>query len=607
MTTTKSYHPFFLKIILILTLVCSTASFAQESDSTNIYKKIRDAAYKRTLTTWIYHAIFVDPAPKEYPKEPEAPEKNVNPYLQHKDQIIRNINITVYNPFGHKVEDTILRLDNFLENVANKVHITTRKWIITNRLLFKNNDTLNALALSETERLLREASFINDARISVIDTMNSDSVDVNVDVHDKWPISAPMLITPQSGNVRFRNQNLFGIGQQFEQYVGFKTPDVFDYSGYYNIANIDNTYISSQLSYLANSSNTAVAIAFDRPYYSPLAKWAGGIYAGHNWGHFTYQYDSIEKKATLNSVGYDIWAGKSFKLKKDKSLFSQSTNIISGLRYYSNVFVARPSFDIDTARNNANTYSAVGNIGFSIQQYYKDKFIYRFGSNEDVPEGLITQLIYGATKKEFDDIKYYAGFEIARAKKFKFGYLTSTFNYGIFFNEKITNDITTKLRLYYLANLVKIGRWYLREFVNLNLVYGENKPAGETITLNSDEMYGFNSGSLSGSMKGVASFEMVAYAPYNLIGFKFAPVLMTGVGMIGDKAHPIEDSPYYQAYSLGLMIRNENLVSSTFRISIGLYPFLSDGSNNVFLFNPVTSFTLRVRGFSMSRPEFVSY
>ena len=69
----------------------------------------------------------------------------------------------------------------------------------------------------------------------------------------------------------------------------------------------------------------------------------------------------------------------------------------------------------------------------------------------------------------------------------------------------------------------------------------------------------------------------------------------------------IEKSPLYQAYSFGIMIRNEHLVSSTFQISIGAYPFLPDGTNNVLLFNPLTSFTLRVRSFSMGRPEFISY
>ena len=75
---------------------------------------------------------------------------------------------------------------------------------------------------------------------------------------------------------------------------------------------------------------------------------------------------------------------------------------------------------------------------------------------------------------------------------------------------------------------------------------------------------------------------------------------------IGGGRH-LNNERTYQAYSIGIMTRNENLVSSTFQISFGIYPFLPNGDNNVFLFNPVTSFTLRVRGFSMGRPEFISY
>jgi hypothetical protein len=596
-------------VVLLVVFLSNAKAIAQKKDSTDIYLKIKDKAYKRNLTTLLYHAIFAEPQLKENTSEKVSIPKNVSPYLKQKDKIIRNINISVYNPFGHKVEDTTLRLDNFLENIANHLHITTRHWIIINRLLFKNNDTLNPLALSETERLLRLADFINDAKIYVVDTLNSNLVDINVEVHDKWPITAPSYLSAQDAHITFINQNLFGIGQQFEQYVGFKAPNVFDYSGMYSITNLDNTYISSQLSYKTTVDGTFIKLAFDRPYFSPLAKWAGGIDLNHNWGFYNYidSANSINKKLTLNNLGYDVWLGKSLKFKKDKTIFNQSTNIILGGRYFTNTFLARPDFNIDTSKSNYNTSAFIGNFGLSIQKYYKDKFIYRFGANEDVPEGLIIQGTYGISKMEFNTKRFYAGFEIARAKKISFGYITSTISTGIFFNKYIKNDVTTKFSLNYLGNLAKSRRWYFRQFVNYNIVHGENKTAGQTITINSNEMYGFNSNSLTGNTKMIINSETVAYAPYELIGFRFASVISAGFGIIGSKKTKIEKSPLYQAYSLGIMIRNEHLVSSTFQISVGLYPFLPDGTNNAFLFNPLTSFTLRVRTFSMGRPEFISY
>jgi len=585
-------------------------SFSQKQDSLTIYQKIKNVTDKSKITTWLYQAIFVDPKPKEYPSQPASKEeKIVNPYLKEENRIIRKINITVYDPFGHSITDTSSQKINFFQKISNRLHVTTRRWVIMNKLLFKRNDTLNALAVSETERLLRQSVFVNDARIFITEVVSCDSIDVNVIVQDKWPVAVPGVITDKTSSIRFRNQNLFGAGHQFEQYVGFTMPGVMDYSGYYNVANINHTYISSQLSYQTNKDGTGIGLSFDRPFFSPLAKWAGGASVSKLWKYYAFKdpTDGMEKRLPLNNSGYDIWLGKSFKINSKKKFFNQSTNIIVGERYYTNVFDKRPPFIMDVQKSNLNTATFIGNVGLSVQEFYKDKFIYRFGANEDVPQGLIVQFLYGGKKKEFSEIQYYTGVEIARAKHFKAGYFSATFSYGMFFNKFMSNDITTNYKLNYFSDLYRIGKWYLREFVNYNLVYGENKPATEKVTLTSDELYGFNSGTLTGNSKMVLNVETVAYAPYNLVGFRFAPVLLTGFGMIGDQQNKLMESNLYQAYSLGLMIRNENLLSSTFQISFGVYPFLPNGQNDVYKYNPVTSFTLRVRAFTVSKPSFISY
>jgi hypothetical protein len=105
----------------------------------------------------------------------------------------------------------------------------------------------------------------------------------------------------------------------------------------------------------------------------------------------------------------------------------------------------------------------------------------------------------------------------------------------------------------------------------------------------------------------VINSETVAYMPYNLAGFRMAPVFLAGLAMLGDPQHPLLQSRMYQGYSLGLMFRNENLLSSTFQFTFGFYPFLPDGQNDVFRYNPVGSFTLKVRGFYAPKPEFVGY
>ena len=154
---------------------------------------------------------------------------------------------------------------------------------------------------------------------------------------------------------------------------------------------------------------------------------------------------------------------------------------------------------------------------------------------------------------------------------------------------------------------MKKNRWLFRQFFNYNFIVLENKFSGETLTLNSDELYGFNHQTLIGTTKMLFNSETVAYAPYNILGFKFAPVFQIGMGMIGDHQISILNSRLYQGYTFGIMIRNENLLNSTFVFSVGMYPFFPDNGNYKFIYNPVTSFTLRVRPFIVSMPQFVTY
>ena len=124
---------------LLLTLfyiVFSGTTFAQKKDTTEIpdslrfYKKIKHFAYKYKFTSLAFDAVFVDPEPKEYPVQPTSKEKkNVNPYLKYQGRIIKEIKVTVLDPFGHNVNDTLEHNTNRLQRFSNKSHITTRRFV----------------------------------------------------------------------------------------------------------------------------------------------------------------------------------------------------------------------------------------------------------------------------------------------------------------------------------------------------------------------------------------------------------------------------------------------------------------------------------------------
>lgn len=585
---------------------------AQTKDTLAVYKKIKQIAYKHKATKLLYHAIFVEPGPRKYEKKPLSDNQKKNdPNLKYEGRIIREINITVYDPFGYNVNDTSKKEINPLQKLGNSYHVATRARIIRNLLLFKKNDKVEVLVINESERIIRSAGYINDARIYIKEINNSqDSVDILIAASDKWSLDAFVEVNTKGGDFTLREKNILGTGQRYSQYVAYNRSTNYQYSGNYRVGNIKNSFISSSLYYNTTKDKTYIGGSFDRPFYSALAKWAGGISGNKVWDTYikTDTLEKTEQKIRLDYTTTDVWMARNINPGTGKRINRKNINIVIAARYVDLHFQSRPSFSIDTAKVNLNSSFYLGSVGFSLRKYYKDQYIYRFGANEDVPEGLSIQYLYGILYKELKNPEYYAGFEVSRGKHFeKLGYLSGNIVYGTFYNNSVYMNSTLNGGVYYFSNLFERNRWYFRQFISYKFVYGFNKTPTETITLRSDEMYGFNSGTLKGNKKMVVNLETVSYAPYNLIGFRFAPLLLVAAGILENESVSLIKSRLYQAYAIGLLIRNENLLNASFEITYGIYPNLPDGNDHFYKFNPVTSFALKVRSFAISKPAIARY
>lgn len=159
----------------------------------------------------------------------------------------------------------------------------------------------------------------------------------------------------------------------------------------------------------------------------------------------------------------------------------------------------------------------------------------------------------------------------------------------------------------YFSNLSLEKRWYIRQFINSSFVKGFNKNPLENIALQRNELFGFNNNGETGTGKLTMNLSTVIYAPYNFIGFKFAPVLLIGLGMLETQQNKLFNSKIYQAYALGLLIRNESFLNSSFEISFGMYPNLPGMTKPVYRFNPVTTFTFRAMSFDLKKPAMVTF
>ena len=595
----------------MLAVFFATVTLSQHTDSTDVYSKLRRFANKRKITKLLFESVFKEKPINQFPAKDDVidyPGSSV--FAQHEGCIVRNIYIQVHDPFGLKnLNDTTLDL-NFFQRAVNRVHFTTRKWVIENKLLFQAGKPLVPLELSESERAIRYASYVNDAFIFVKETADKDSVDVFIEVIDKWAVTMPIDVqSTHQFSASFRNRNLCGVGQYFEQNADINFNGSNSYAGRYSIENIDHSYVSGSIFYRHGQTPTIVGIDLQRPSFSPLIRWAGGIYFEKQSDKV--QFNSLPSGETLNylvrSTYYDTWLVRRFRSANGKSLFSQSTGYSVGVRTFARDYQKRPpvSYDLGHAYFLHRGFLSMANI--YIQQFYKEKYIYRFGASEDVPVGLILQLTHGLLKWEQQSLKNYFSLNFRGAHHFQLGYFNNSITLACFFGNQSANEVVWRASVYFFSKLFYIKKWGIRQFFHFDFSKDANHNLSTRITLKSSDLYSIPMNNLEGYARTFLNLETVIYAPYDLVGFRFAPVILIGSGGIDINTKGWKHAGIYHALALGILFRNENLLNSTFQISAGYYPVLPDGSTNRFTMGPVTSFTLRVNGFSVLKPDFAEY
>lgn len=585
-------------------------------DTSNFYYKLEKKANKHDFTSWVYDVVFEDINPNDsiVPTEFKK-KKTVNPFLKYKGKIIRKIDIVVLDPFGYSVNDFYGKSPDYIEKLGNKYHITTKEKIIRNLLLFKPNETVEALELSESERLLRLSPYTFDARIYIQKTLakSSDSIDILVVTQDRWTATATSSFDVTTPDIILTDKNILGFGHQYDQGLAWNTTDqIITTSGRYSIFNIKKTFISAAAFYATTKDHNQVGIGIERLFFSPLTKWAGGLsLIKNNTVYKQYYYDpDITNKYTLNYNTLDFWAAKSFPLTQNKTatIDKRSSNFIIGTRYFKTDYFERPSFTIDTDEVNRYQSLYLASFGFSQRKYYRDRYLFRYGANEDIPQGNVFEIVVGALQKERAELQYYSGIKYGTGKHiYDFGYISFGAGYGTFYNAHYIGTGVVNIESFYFTDLIKKNRWYFRQFARFKLIEGIDRENYESLNINGSQMYGFSSNRLNAKSKMIINLEFVMYAPYKLIGFQFAPVLFYGFAGLSNNFGSMFSNTFYQAFALGVLIRNEYLVSNTFEISIGLYPYMPGYSDYTLKGNPIGSYDIKANDYFITKPDLVSY
>jgi hypothetical protein len=545
-------------------------------------------------------------------------QRNDVPYLKYENYIIRNIVIQSLE-FGTLTKDTVKRLDKRLARFANNIHYKTRRWVVHNNLFFRENDKLSPYLLGNNERYLRDLPYLREARILVWPVRGTDSVDVIVVTKDVLSIGGKLnLRNSKSATVEVREDNLLGWGDQmeFQALYDGKRRLPFGYGAEYIKRNIGGSFIDGSIGFL-NFDKTFNSrkreervdfVQFIKPLVNPYMLWTYAFNAEKHSSDNMFNTDSVfESDLRYKYDLYDAWAGLNLSTK-----MISNDNEFHRLRYLLSARVVDQKFS-EKPLLYANKYyypyadlfAILGAVSVFRLNYYKTQFIYGFGRNEDLPEGLDASFTAGWTRKQERE-RPYAGFNL---QHYYFTKQKSYFNYslsaGSYLYKKKLEDISIFANVDFFSPLMQFGKkWKQRSFLNASFGKQFNSLLDEPFLLESH--YGlpdFKYNSIGGSMRANLKAENVFFSPWSILYFKFAPFIFgsaTAFKINGDSSK----TKIFPAFGGGIRTRNESLIFGTVELRAVFFP-KPDLYNHRFLLQFNTNLRFKYIQNFIRRPEFV--
>lgn len=616
--------------LFLLALGLSTQFYGQTKttvkDSTDLYKKIEDYSEKNKVTKTLHKWMFRPTGDK-----PDRPNENrrQHDYQKYSGKIVRNIIINTHDPFGFSMTDSTRTPDKWIERAGNSLHVKSKELTIRNLLLLKENKPLDTFLIAESARLLRSQNYIREVEISPKEIPHSkDSIDIVITSLDAWSLTPRVSFSTRQTKLRLRERNFVGLGH--EATVGYQKRLEDGNTGFeaiYSVPNFKNTFIGATGHYRVDYDGYyEKSIAFDRIFYSPLTRWAGGIFLEDRFVGRSLPNDTLTfVEQHLKYIAQDYWAGHSFRIFSGTSERERTTNLIISARALFINYRQTPSAEYDAINFFSGENFYLASAGIASRQYIEDRYIFRDGIIEDVPVGIVYSLTGGIQRKN-KQTRPYLGGRISYGNYFQWGFLSTNIEAGTFFSGSITEQTTYSFHANYFSKLLSLGeKWKMRQFIKPEFIIGVNRldsPAdrvglnenpyfgGVTGKLYSDQdnpnIQGFDS-PLYGKRKFILSLQTQFYSPWVWWGFHVNPFVNMTFGILEGKDKGIGNNKLYSSFGVGCIIRNDYLVFDAFQFSLAFYPNIPGQGENIFKTNAFENEDFGFQDFQIGKPRTVLY
>ncbi len=607
----KKYHSLLLIVVIFSFQSLCCQEQGKVKDTARVYKAIENYSKGSKFKTFVYKLLFEPISNKKVTKVVVAKMKKQN-YKKFEGKIIRRIRVTTLDPFSYSVIDTNQVPKKKLAKIGNSLHLKSKKFAVYNLLLFKKNKPLDSILVKESERLIRRQRFVRSVAItSTLVSKDSDSVDVSIRVLDSWSMAPDFTLSGSKSTFFFRERNFVGTGHEFATYLS-KNLDGGDqgFGANYTIPTIKNTYIRTTLSYERDfDNNYKQFVNIERPFYSPVTKWAGGIYLDQVFEKEQAVNSSTDTILNSKSRVKDFWGGHSISIFKGNTEFERFTNFVVSARFLNKEYSELPILGIDSLGVFSKENLSLISFGISSRKYTQDKYIFNFNITEDIASGYTFSITTGSQNKNQSNRMYF-GARAAYGNYFSFGYLSSNLEYGTFFEGRMTVQSAYNFNITYFSNLLDTGKWKFRQFIKPQAIIGTKRIDSNTdkITLNGENgIAGFNSSKIFGTKKLLLTFQTQGYSPWQVIGFRLNPFINYTLGMIGQPGKGFSNSKLYSEFGVGVIISNDYLVFSNFQFSLSFFPILPEDASNSYKSNSLKTYDFGLQEFDIAKPLLVRY
>lgn len=529
------------------------------------YDSLKSKASKSIFTKTLFDLVIILPD--------SANRKKI---INHSDDIfkdyagikIRKIQVQRLNVFGADISNPGHYNPHGIEKVLNNTHVNTNEIIIRKNLLFAEGDTISPLKLTDNERILRQLPYIDDARIIVV-PVSGEEADILVITKDVYSLGGDFTFRGKNkGSLWLFDKNTFGMGHEFKVEIPYSSTSQ-DSPGLglnYYINNISKTFVNLNLNYYNGLGKRTYGINLSRNLISSETRYAGGISIREMFT--TEDLDTLPIPEPLKYNYQDYWLLRSFLINRESV-----SRIIAGIRYINNNVYEKPNIIPNTYYALQTSSLYLGSVSFAVQKYYKTNLIYSYGRTEDIPYGGLIRVTGGMEINEFNK-RAYLGTDAAFGRSSSvLGYFYVSAGFGTFIKNHHSEQGILTVKLKYFSNLIPVGKQMIRNFINVNYTRGFDRYSAEYLSVIKENGFtGYANDSLRGAQRVTLSLESVVFNPVNIYGFRFAFFGFADMAFLAGTAEVISKGSFLSGIGLGIRIRNDNLVFSTFQIRLGFFP-----------------------------------